>query len=86
MATVESLEGPWRAIESESFDIQKVDSVLIESDEETTDLVMSHDGEDSEYLTSESDPSSLLNCMDLTLFGEDGELKRSSFRSPGLGR
>jgi len=91
MATVESLEGPWRAIESESyggesFDIQKVDSVLIQSDEETTDLVMSHDGEDSEYLTSESDPSSLLNCVELTLFSEEGELKRSSFRSPGLGR
>ena len=91
MATVESLEGPWRAIESESyggesFDIQKVDSVLIQSDEETTDLVMSHDGEDSEYLTSESDPSSLLNCVELTLFGEEGELKRSSVRSPGLGR
>jgi len=90
-ATVESLERPWRIIESESyggesFDFLKVDSVLITSDEDKTDLVVSHDGEDSEYLTSESDPSSLLNCVELTLFGEEGELKRSSVRSPGLGR
>merc|ERR1712192_355937 len=78
MAIVESLEGPWRVVENESydgesFDFLKVDSVLIKSDEEDkTDLVISHDSENSE-----SDPSSLLNCLELTLFGEENELQRS---------
>ena len=82
-----SLEVPWRAVESErfgGFDFPKVDSMLVTDDGDKTALVMSHDGEESEHMTSELDPSSLLNCMELTLFGGEGQLKRGSSRSPGL--
>ena len=82
-----SLEVPWRAVESErfgGFDFPKVDSMLVTDDGDKTALVMSHDGDESEHMTSELDPSSLLNCMELTLFGGEGQLKRGSSRSPGL--
>ena len=82
-----SLEVPWRAVESErfgGFDFPKVDSMLVTDDGDKTALVMSHDGDESEHMTSELDPSSLLNCMELTLFGGEGELKRGASRSPGL--
>ena len=69
--------GPWRASESESFvgesiEVPEVVLVLIEGVEEEgkTDQVMSHDGDDSEMLTSESDASPWLGCMELTLFGD----------------
>lgn len=82
-----SLEVPWRAVESErfgGFDFPKVDSMLVTDDGDKTALVMSHDGDESEHMTSELDPSSLLNCMELTLFGGEGQLKRGASRSPGL--
>ena len=90
-AAVGRFEGPWRAIESErfvceGFEFSKVDPMLVTSDGDKTGLVMSHDGDESERLTSELDPSSLLNCMELTLFGGEGELKRVSSQSPGLRR
>jgi len=72
-----SLEVPWRAVESErfeGFDFPKVDSMLVTGDGDKTGLVMSHDGDESEHMTSELDPSSLLNCGELTLFGGEGEL------------
>ena len=83
-AALGSLEGPWRAIESErfvceGFDFLKVDTMLVTSDGDQSGLVMGHDGDESECLTSELDPSSLLNCMDLTMFGNEGELKRGFF-------
>ena len=69
--------GPWRASESEScvdesIEVPEVILVLIEGVEEEakTDQVMSHDGDDSEMLTSESDASPWLGCMELTLFGD----------------
>ena len=75
-AEVENV-GPWRASESESFvgesiEVPEVVLVLIEGVEEEgkTDQVMSHDGDDSEMLTSESDASPWLGCMELTLFGD----------------
>ena len=75
-AEVENV-GPWRASESESFvgesiEVPEVVLVLVEGVEEEgkTDQVMSHDGDDSEILTSESDASPWLGCMELTLFGD----------------
>merc|ERR1712181_74515 len=85
VAIVESLEKPWRVVESESYDGESFDSVLIKSDDEDkTGLVMSHDGsEGSEYMNSETDPTLILNCMELTLFGEKDELKRGSLEIQG---
>ena len=90
-AALGSVEGPWRAIGSErfvceGFDFLKVDTMLVTSDGDQSGLVMGHDGDESECLTSELDPSSLLNCMDLTMFGGEGELKRGSSQRPVLRR